>query len=506
MKPHSGLAVTTATFLVLATLSCASKGEKPAPTPLPCDPCFQEILPVGVTADNLRAEKLVDKLQDQGPFSEALWPQFNSAPLHQGVLFRRTRNLLGETWKSSDVFFPSPSSPVHGIINDVSVIAVGDAEGHLRVYSEETGELVQLMRLGYEGAEASIVGSPAIAGNDIYALTNVQPPDATFPQGVLVKVSSGDIAWKVALPDLGRTSGAPVVKEWRGKRYVFVYAATYLRGNRQGRLFVFDDSGHVMDDSFLAGCQYTITGSSGIGDFFKKLWDAWVHGREFDESGVGLGPHVDPTPAIVEVPTATGSAAGEELYIGIADNLCSRGVFSFDGEKLAKIWREGHDNFTRHSSPTLLPFHRLMVFTDEKGTVWAYDYVTGAEVWTFDAKQRGFATPAWLGQTLYVVTVHTLWELDINTGAEKGRMTLSGQTNASPLISSNRKHVLTDTGIVTLPLTGFDTRAHTTDDFNGSQFSSPGGTNSGGVFAVSEVFPGPRGRLWYWSGCPSSGC
>ncbi len=69
------------------------------------------------------------------------------------------------------------------------------------------------------------------------------------------------------------------------------------------------------------------------------------------------------------------------------------------------------------------------------GYVYALDLDDGTQAWTFRTKDRVWATPVAVEDTLYVASLdHTLYALDVTTGAEKWKLVLGGAVSATPVL------------------------------------------------------------------------
>ncbi len=68
------------------------------------------------------------------------------------------------------------------------------------------------------------------------------------------------------------------------------------------------------------------------------------------------------------------------------------------------------------------------------GSVYALDLDDGAQVWTFATKDRVWATPLVVEDTVYIASLdHTLYALDVATGAEKWKLKLGGAIATTPV-------------------------------------------------------------------------
>ncbi|HOU12403.1 MAG TPA: PQQ-binding-like beta-propeller repeat protein [Anaerolineae bacterium] len=69
------------------------------------------------------------------------------------------------------------------------------------------------------------------------------------------------------------------------------------------------------------------------------------------------------------------------------------------------------------------------------GKVYAIAVDDGTPVWAFSTKDRVWATPVAVEDTVYIASLdHTLYALDVTTGAEKWKLALGGAVSATPVL------------------------------------------------------------------------
>ncbi len=77
---------------------------------------------------------------------------------------------------------------------------------------------------------------------------------------------------------------------------------------------------------------------------------------------------------------------------------------------------------------------RLVYIGNSVGLVQAFDAITGARVWTYNAGYNVNSTPAVYNGTVYITSESRVIALDGATGAEKGVFNGTGYIIASPLV------------------------------------------------------------------------
>ena len=292
--------------------------------------------------------------------------------------------------------------------------------------------------------------------------------------------------WSYTFPDNGFTTGSPKVATVQGDTLIFVYVSVEKSGTIQGELFVLRDDGYafeMLDRKELGVCNFDISGSEmDLANFTEHTWDLvsdFPVGH--DDAGAFLPDYfMDPTVAVV--------TSREKPLIAIADNLCSLGVFEWDGVELSVTWRQEHA-FDKHSSVMLSP-GGLMVFGKRNGKVSAYDLETGVKMWEHNVGQAVFATPA-ASQEKYIFVVakdqiQVISALDgtlIHDEKLPRKLSLLGTTYSSPAVTANRVYVST---FEMLTLTyDLKTRGHDTN-FHGNGLSSVVVGSDGSVFGIAS--------------------
>lgn len=428
------------------------------------------------------------------------WRYFQGDLPGQGYLSVESGFAVSSAWTSGPYSITS-SSPVIGIdAEGREVIYFGTVNGELVAISSEDGNERWRRSFAAESKSAAIISAPAVSRNgDIYIITNHRHADGRI-RSILHKVDEfSRIRWSYTIADDGFTSGSPKILKWGDDILVFVYVTVFVDGDPQGALLALRDNGktvELLDRKALGSCQWDSAElQARKEDVFNSISAVWdltsVFSSEITEGGNQLPDvFVDPTVAVF---------AGRKLpLIAIADNLCSIGAFEWD-EDLSVVWRIFHP-FEKHSSTALLP-NGLMVFGRQNGAVLAHDVETGKKLWSHDAGQPVFATPAAApGSYLFLVAKDHMEVLDQRDGAlvydgESPRKSkLPGQTHASPAVTENCVYVST----IAMLTFSYDLATRSQDtNFRGNGLASTALSNDGAIYAVAadgtiHKYPGPK--------------
>jgi outer membrane protein assembly factor BamB len=418
------------------------------------------------------------------------WGHFHGNLESQGIQEVKSGFALSSSWISNPYRITSSSPVIGSDFQDREIIYVGTTDGRLLALRAEDGSEKWSLALGDAGSETHIISSPSVSDErNIYVISSRKVGDDRY-HSTLHKIDQyRNQKWSYSFPDNGFSTGSPKAMVTLTETLVFVYLSIGTVEDIQGELFVLRDEGnqvHLVDRKPLGSCRDDLSESaSGAGNlarFYEDTWDlvsAWP--TLSDESGVVMPDRfIDPTVAVV-----TGRA---RPLIAIADNLCSVGVFEWDGTGLSVLWRHEH-SFEKHSSAAVSP-SGLMVFGRQDGKVQAYDVETGVEMWSYEAAQPVFATPVIVeNKFVFVVSKDHIQVLNISDGTLvhndniTGMLPLHGVTHASPAVTANRVYISSfEMLTVTYDL---KTRGHDTN-FHGNGLSSPAIGRDGAVYAVAE--------------------
>ena len=414
------------------------------------------------------------------------WGHFHGNLSNQGFQAIESGFALSSNWISNSYKITSASPVVGKDLQGGEVVYIGTSDGMLVAVRSEDGSEKWRRSFGAGGSETRILSSASVSDRgNIYVITSRRMGEVRA-SSTLHKVDQfGYPKWSYTFPDQGFTSGSPKVVTVRNDTLIFVYVAVDVSSGIQGELLALRDDGYranLLDRKALGTCHFDISGrTTGHVDFFEDTWRlVSTFPVEFDEDNVAqLDFFLDPTVAVV--------AGREKPLIAIADNLCSLGVFEWDGVKLSVLWHQEHD-FKKHSSAMVSP-NGLMVVGRRDGKVPAYDLETGVKMWEYDAGQAVFATPvAAREKYVFVVSkdqIQVISALDgtlIQDDKLPRKLQLLGVTHSSPAVTENRVYVSTfEMLTVTYNL---KTRGHDTN-FHGNGLSSVIVGSDGSVYGIA---------------------
>ncbi|CAB1058566.1 hypothetical protein D1BOALGB6SA_3322 [Olavius sp. associated proteobacterium Delta 1] len=417
------------------------------------------------------------------------WGHFHGDPSNQGFQLIDSGFALSSSWISNPYRITS-SSPVIGLdFQRREVLYIGTTNAKLIAIRSEDGIGKWQRSLGSADSKARIVSSASVSDRgDIYAITN-RETDAGRMQSTLHKVDQfGNPKWSYAFPDNGYTTGSPKVITSSSGTLIFIYVSVGMVDDIQGELFVLRDDGvqaKLLDHKALGICRFDIPGARvNVDDVLSNLNQTWDLIGEFpvkNDAGDVVLPDrfVDPTPAV--------DTLKKNPLIAIADNLCSIGVFEWNGAELSVLWRQEH-GFDKHSSTAIIS-SGLMVFGRRDGKVLAYDVQTGVKMWEFDAGQAVLATPAGSpGKLVFVMAKDHLLAINAADGTLlhdanfAGKLPLLGSTHSSPAVTANLVYVSS----FEMLSTTYDLKTRASDtNFQGNGLSSVAIGRDGAVYGVA---------------------
>ena len=417
------------------------------------------------------------------------WGHFHGDPSNQGLQLIDSGFALSSSWISNPYRITS-SSPVIGLdFQQREVLYVGTTNAKLVAIRTKDGTEKWQRKLGTADSKNRIVSSASVSDkSDIYIIVN-RKTDAGRMRSTLHKVDQfGTPKWSYSFPDNGYTTGSPKVITSAGGILIFVYVSVGMVDDIQGKLFVLRDAGvraELLDNKALGTCRFDTADDrenfDGVMSTLDQTWDlTGGFPVKFDAGDVDRQDHfVDPTAAVV-------TGEGNPL-IAVADNLCSIGVFEWNGTELSVLWRQEH-GFDKHSSTAVLS-NGLMVFGRQDGKVMAHDVQTGVKMWEFDAGQAVFATPAGSpGKLVFVMAKDHLQAINAADGTLvhdanfAGKLPLMGSMHSSPAVTANLVYVSSfDMLTATYDL---KTRASDTN-FQGNGLSSVAIGRDGAVYGVA---------------------
>ena len=416
------------------------------------------------------------------------WGHFHGDSSNLGFQSIDSGFALSSSWISNPYRITS-SSPVIGTdYQGRAVLYVGTTNAKLIAIRSENGTEKWQRPLDAAGSNARIVSSASVSDkSDIYVISN-RVSDEGRNLSTLHKVDQfSNPKWSFPFPDNGYTSGSPKVISSADGTLIFVYVSVGMVEDIQGELYVLLDKGgraQLLDHKALGTCRFDGASQTSVDDMINSM-DAVRDfvGKfpvKFEETDDGLpDSFVDPTVAVLPVENKT--------LIAIADNLCSTGVFEWQGAELSVLWRHEHE-FDKHSSATVLS-NGLMVIGRQDGKVAAYDVLTGVKMWQYDAGQSVLATPAGSPEEyIFVVSKNHLQVIKSANGAliqetnNSGKLPLIGPTYSSPAITANRVYVSTREMLTTT----YDLKTRASDtNFHGNGLSSLAIGRDGAVYGVA---------------------
>jgi len=414
------------------------------------------------------------------------WGHFHGDLSNQGFQSIDSGFALSSSWISNSYKITSASPVIGKDLQDREVVYIGTSDGMLVAVRTEDGSEKWRRSFGPVGSETRIVSSASVSDEgNIYVITSRKVGEGRAVSTLHKVDQFGYPKWSYTFPDNGFTSGSPKVATVRNDTLIFVYVSVDVSSVIQGELLALRDDGyevHLLDRKALGTCHFDIPGrTTSLVDFFENTWHlVSTFPVEFDEDNVAPSDYfLDPTVAVI--------AGREKPLIAIADNLCSLGVFEWDGVELSVLWHQEHD-FDKHSS-AMVSSNGLMVFGRQDGKVPAYDLETGVKMWEYDAGRAVFATPAAAREKyVFVVSkdqIQVLNALDgtlVQDDKLPRKRQLLGVTHSSPAVTSNRIYVSTfEMLTVTYDLKA---RGHDTN-FHGNGLSSVVVGSDGSVYGIS---------------------
>lgn len=416
----------------------------------------------------------------------SMWGQFHGDLSNQGYQAVNSGFALSSSWISNSYRITSSSPVISKDSQGKDVLYIGTIDGMLVAIRSFDGSEKWKKQLGPAGSKTSIVSSASVSDRgNIYVISTRKIGEGRA-SSTLHKVDHfGYAKWSYTFPDNGFTTGSPKVATVQNDTLIFVYVTVEVSGNFQGQLFVLRDDGYtvkVLDRKALADCYFDISDNDrSFFDFFENTWDL-VSGFPVALDGpdsVLPDYFVDPTVAVI--------TDRERPLVAVADNLCSIGVFAWDGVELSVMWRQEHA-YDKHSSVMVSP-NGLMVFGKQNGKVLAYDLETGVKMWEHNAGKSVFATPA-ASQDKFIFVVakdhiQVISAMDgtlIHDNQVPRALSLLGTTHSSPAVTANRVYVST---FEMLTIThDLKTRGHDTN-FQGNGLSSVVVGSDGSIYGIA---------------------
>ena len=414
------------------------------------------------------------------------WGHFHGDLSNQGFQEIDSGFALSSSWISESYKITSASPVIGKDLQGRDVLYIGTFDGLLVAIRSEDGSEKWRRSFGTIASGTHIVSTASVSDEgNIYIITSRKLGEGRA-LSTLHKVDQfGYPKWSYTFPDKGFTTGSPKVTTVLNDTLIFIYVSVEVDSDIQGELFALRDDGYgalLLDRKPFGTCDFDISGrTTELVDFFEDTWHlVSTFPVQFNEDSVSLADYfLDPTVAVI--------AGREKPLIAIADNLCSLGVFEWDGAHLSVLWHQQHE-FNKHSS-AMVSANGLMVFGRADGKVPAYDLETGVKMWEYDAGQAVFATPAGAREKyVFVVSkdhIQVINALDgtlIQDDKLPRKLPLLGVTHSSPAVTENRVYVST---FEMLTVThNLKTRGHDTN-FHGNGLSSVVVGSDGSVYGIA---------------------
>jgi len=414
------------------------------------------------------------------------WGHFHGDLSNQGFQAIDSGFALSSSWISNSYKITSASPVIGKDFQGREVVYIGTSDGMLVAVRSKDGSEKWRRLFGPVGSETRIVSSASVSdAGSIYVITSRKVGEGRASSALHKVDQFGYPKWSYTFPNRGFTTGSPKVATVRNDTFIFVYVSVDGSSDIQGELLALRDDGYeanLLDRKALGTCHFNNSGrTSSLVDFFEDTWQlVSTFPVDFERDTVALSNHfLDPTVAVVD--------GREKPLIAIADNLCSLGVFEWDGVELSVLWHQEH-NFDKHSSAMVSP-NGLMVFGRRDGKVPAYDLETGVKMWEYDAGQAVFATPAAASEKyVFVVSkdqIQVINALDgtlVQDDKLPRKLQLMGITHSSPAVTANRVYV---SAFEMLTVTyNLKTRGHDTN-FRGNGLSSVIVGGDGSVYGIA---------------------
>jgi hypothetical protein len=281
----------------------------------------------------------------------------------------------------------------------------------------------------------------------------------------------GNINWSRNFPD-GFTTGSAKTWTSNGKTYVFVHITKVP----YTQLVIFDQDGNEIHRENVCGAE--ITGGYPIP---SDWWRIFTGGMPFvfqtPPSTDPLGP-LYPTVAIVDFK----NLSPDQPIIIVADNACGIRAYQWSPPKLSNKWNQ-YNRETMYSSPAV-DGTGLVVVGRKDGHIVAYDMITGAQQWDYDAQEPIVATPALFASYVFAASLDHFHIIDSRDGRLAQKVDSKGHSVASPALTANHVYLNTDAGLYT-----FDNVPNGEIFINRESsggFSSPAVDKDGTVYGVTS--------------------
>lgn len=427
------------------------------------------------------------------------WSQFHADGQSQGFRGVDSGPAIKPIW-SMDVGSVAHSSPV---ISEDGTIYLGTVDGELIAVNPDG-----TIKCSVNVSEGIIQSSPAIGDDYIYIISTRKISENNFSSALHQITSDCETSWFYPFPSIspdarGNTSASPKVLETEEDLYIFVPVRTTRPRDTVdnddvedgfNEIFVFNQSGDVVDRKTIGGCVHVSGSGSDLGGFFSDIWEFIT---DFPRSSAVLGDAygplyeqfgwLDPTAAIATLPTIT---EPDKPLVVVADNCLGLRLTGFywrldqSFPRLDRIWTyDDKSNKQFYSSPAIFS-NGLLVIGREDGVIQGIDPETGNKLWDQNVGEAVMATPASFGRQIFFNSLRRLHVLEANGDFADVPVVstyIGGQSIASPAISEDFVYFNTTAGLLTRSF-NFHTRANDVDAVGG--LSSPAIGKDGTIYTV----------------------
>lgn len=427
------------------------------------------------------------------------WSQFHADGQSQGFRGINSYPAIRPLW-SRDIGSVAHSSPV---ISEDGTIYLGTVDGKLVAVNPDG-----TLKCSVDVSQGIIQSTPAIGDDHVYIISTREISENNFSSTLHQVTSDCNSGWSYTFPSItpeirGNTSASPKILKTERELYIFVpVRSTRPRDTGDNdnvedglnEIFVFNQSGDVLDRKTIGGCIHVSGGGSDISGFLSDIWEFIT---DFPNSSAVIGDAygplyeqfgwLDPTAAIVTLSTITES---DRPLVIVADNCSGLRLTGFHWRldqsfpQLTRIWTyDDNSNKRFYSSPAVFS-NGLLVIGREDGVIQGIDPETGNKLWNQNVGEAVMATPVSFGRQIFLNSLRRLHVLESNgefADVPVVSTYIKGQSIASPAISANFVYFNTTAGLLTRSF-DFYTRARDVDAIGG--LSSPAIGKDGTIYTV----------------------
>jgi len=293
------------------------------------------------------------------------------------------------------------------------VLYVGVGDGGVYAFEARTGEELW----AFTGA-SPISSSPAVVNGVVYAGSE----DGTL---YAIDAATGTEAW--TFTGAGTNTSVAVDN-----------GAVYSSGS-DGNIYALDAA--TGEEYWRAPLNESASRSPAVSDGVVYIGsaDGVLHTFDAASGEPGWAVKLDGD-GIIATTVIQAGVIYQDTFGGEVDH-----AYALDATTGDEFWR-----FDSESGEGFLPpavGNRQVYLPGVDSTVYAVDTVTGAEVWQFETGGEVSASPALVGDTLYVAPRDGLvYALDAMTGVEQWRFAIEGEASFGPVVTGGVAYVGTEIG------------------------------------------------------------